>query len=826
MKSRYSLVSLALLIALLASFLPLAGAAIRPVAAATVCDAAQFVADVTVPDGSVFSPGATFKKTWRLKNVGTCTWSTSYSLVYASGEKMGTTLSAALPKAVAPGETVDVSVDMTAPSTAGKFRGNWQLKNASGTLFGIGSSANGVFWVEIVVSSGSTSGTAYNFADKACDAVWTSGAGTLACPGTDGDAKGFVLKQANPKLENGVADTNPGLLVMPQAVNDGFIQGVYPAFRVQSGDKFQTTVSCEGGATSCYVAYRLDYQIGSDAVKTFWSFREKYEGQYYRANIDLSSLAGQDVKFILNVSAYGSPTGDRALWANPIIYRTGSNVTPVPTTPVATTPAPSGCDKAQFVSDVTVPDGTTFNPGATFKKTWRRKNVGTCTWSTSYLLVFSSGEQMGAPSSAAFPVSVAPGQTVDLTLNMTAPSTGGTYRGNWMLKNAAGQVFGIGSSANKPFWVEIKVSGPTATPGTPSVTPTGPTPTGASPTPTQQSGSAYDFVANMCNAKWESGAGVLPCPGTDNDAKGFVLKVDNPKLETGATDTRPGLLTNPQAVTNGYIKGSFPAVRIEKGDHLKTIVNCQYGATGCFVTFRIDYLVGTDTTVQHMWTFGEKYEGQYYEYDKDLSFLAGKDVKFILIATAGTATSGQRALWVGPRITRAASSAVTPSATTAASTATATTDALAGWGTYTNTKYAFKFRTPPGSVNGTIADTQARIYLPFTVGTLLVEKIVDVKVTENATACKLSSPVSASETVTINGTSFLKETGSEGAAGALYEYVAYSAFKPSTTTCVTVNFVLHSNNPGALPTPVPPAFDKAAESTVFTTIINSFAWVP
>jgi hypothetical protein len=807
------------LIALLVSFVPLAGSSVTLASAATACDAAQFIADVTVADGTVFAPNTAFKKTWRLKNVGTCAWTTGYSLVYVSGEKMGLILSVAMPATVAPGQTVDVSVDMTAPATAGKYRGNWQLKNAAGVLFGIGANANGVFWVEIVVSSEGTTGVAYNFAEKVCDAKWTSGAGNLSCPGTVGDAKGFVLKQANPKLENGVADTNPGLLVAPQAVTDGYIRGEYPAFRVQSGDRFQATVSCEGGATSCYVAYRLDYQIGTGTVKSFWSFREKFEGQYFRANLDLSSLAGQDVKFILYLSAYGSPTGDRALWGNPIIYRQGSNITPVPTTP--TTPVPttpvSGCDKAQFIADVTVPDGTTMNPGATFKKTWRLKNVGTCAWTTGYQLVFVSGEQMGAPASNALTNEVKPGQTVDLTLNMTAPSAGGTYKGNWKLKNTSGAQFGVGSSGQTAFWVEIKVSGPTATPGTPSPTATG-------PTPTKQAGVGYDFVAEMCTAKWESGAGVLPCPGTDGDAKGFVLKIDNPKLENGTTDTRPGLLTNPQAVTNGYIKGTYPAFRVQQGDRFKTIVNCQYGATACFVTFRIDYLVGNDTTVQRLWTFGEKHEGQYFEYDKDLSFLAGKDVQFILTVTIGTATAGQRALWVAPRIHRASAGGVTPTVTS--TPVTPTTSPTAGWNTYQNVKYSFTFKFPPGSSIASQSDNVARIFLPITGGTLLTEKFIDLSVTEGANPCVYPGSGGASTSsgnVTINGVTFLKETGSSAGAGNVYEWESYSVVRPNTNACVSIGFVLHSAHAGNFPTP-PPPFDKAAESAVFATIMSTFAW--
>jgi len=818
MKSRISLASAAMLIALLVSFVPLAGATVKT-AAAAYCDAAQFIADVTIPDGSVFTPGATFKKTWRLKNVGTCTWTTAYNLVYISGEKMGSTTAVALPSNVAPGQTVDVSVDMTAPATAAKYRGNWQLKNAAGVLFGIGSTAKGVFWVEIVVSSGGTTGVVYNFADKACDAVWTSGAGTLPCPGTDGDAKGFVLKQANPKLENGVADANPGLLISPQAVNNGFIQAVYPAFRVQSGDSLQTIVSCEYGATSCYVEYRINYQIVNGASGTLspFPFREKYEGQYYRAKVDLSRFAGQDVKFTLYTSAYGSPTGDRALWGNPVIIRQGSNITPVPTTPSPN----SGCDKAEFKGDITVPDGTTFAPAAAFKKTWRLKNIGTCTWTTSYFIVFSSGEQMGGPSSAPFPTSVAPGQTVDLSVNLTAPNAGGTFRGYWGLKNASGEIFGINTGPNKPFfWVEIKVTGPTATPGTPSPTPTG-------PTPTQQTGTAYDFVTNMCSAKWVSGAGVLPCPGTDGDAKGWVLKLNNPQLETGAVDPRPGLLTNPQNTTNGYIQGSYPAFRVQSGDRFQSIVNCQYNATSCYVVFRLDYQIG-DATPKTFWTFGEKYEGKYFFADLDLSSLAGQDVKFTLTVMAGTNAAGDRAVWVGPRIFRAGAS-TSPSATpspTVTPSLTPTGTNTSNWTTYQNTKYAFLFKFPPGSVVSNQSDNAGRVFLPFTVGTLLLEKYIDVKVVEGANPCKYSAAgIVTSGNVTINGITFLKETGSEGAAGNIYDWEAYSAVRPNTNACVSIAFVLHSANAGNYPTP-PPPFDKVAESAIFPTIMSTFAWSP
>jgi hypothetical protein len=112
-------------------------------------------------------------------------------------------------------------------------------------------------------------------------------------------------------------------------------------------------------------------------------------------------------------------------------------------------------DQAAFVSDITVPDYAKMAPGASFDKTWRLKNVGTCTWSTSYTFYFSKGDQMNAPKSTNLPKSVKPGETVDLKITLKSPSTAGTYQGNFMLKNAQGQTFGINGY---PFWVLIVVS--------------------------------------------------------------------------------------------------------------------------------------------------------------------------------------------------------------------------------------------------------------------------------------------------------------------------------------------------------------------------------
>ena len=68
---------------------------------------------------------------------------------------------------------------------------------------------------------------------------------------------------------------------------------------------------------------------------------------------------------------------------------------------------------------------------------------------------------MGAPGEVSFTSgTVAPGQTVDVSVNLTAPATSGTYRGEFRLKASEGQVFGIGANADASFYVQIKaVSG-------------------------------------------------------------------------------------------------------------------------------------------------------------------------------------------------------------------------------------------------------------------------------------------------------------------------------------------------------------------------------
>lgn len=112
-------------------------------AAANECtDIAAFYGDITVPDGTFFYQGDRFTKTWRIKNEGTCTWTTAYRVVHHSGEPMSAALSQVFTSEVPPGGLVNISIDLTAPTRGGPQQSHWWFEDASGQRFGTGITRN------------------------------------------------------------------------------------------------------------------------------------------------------------------------------------------------------------------------------------------------------------------------------------------------------------------------------------------------------------------------------------------------------------------------------------------------------------------------------------------------------------------------------------------------------------------------------------------------------------------------------------------------------------------------------------------------------------
>lgn len=330
------------------------------------CDAVGFVEDVSVSDGSVFGRGADFKKIWRLKNIGTCTWTTSYALVFVNGDLMSGATKVALPTALAPGQVIDLAVNFIAPVQDGHYRGYWKLRNSSGGLFGIGTQADTSFWVDINVKGASYE--LYNFAEKACEADWENNNTSLTCPGNNGASKGFVLSILNPVLEDGTKEDEKALVISPKQTGNGFISGQFPAIKIKNGDHFKAWIGCQHKAFKCNVLFSLHYRSDGQ-LKTLGVWHEVYEGQYYVVDVDLSYLSGESVKFFLNADANGEWQDDEALWFAPRITRQGDAPIVVATNTATSTPTSTSTLTSTATSTATSTLTSTATPTSTATST-------------------------------------------------------------------------------------------------------------------------------------------------------------------------------------------------------------------------------------------------------------------------------------------------------------------------------------------------------------------------------------------------------------------------------------------------------------------------
>ncbi len=258
-----------------------------PLQCCTNCNHAEFIRDVTIPDGSYIAPGGYFTKTWRIRNVSPSTWPLGTKLIFSSGSQMGAPASVNFPYAVAPGKSVDISVSMRAPSTPGSYKGNWMIQTPNGAVFGVGCNGQVPVWVSITTTPVSTC-NCYGYVNCNCgDPCW--GSGTCAS----------------------------------------------------------------------YYPYYPNYPY--------------------------------------------------------------QNVNPKYSQPKWLTRNPYCNNKIRAINDITIPDGTEFDPGTAFRKTWSMKNGGTCVWNEGYSLVFTGGDGMGGVQSVPLPKKVYPGETARISIDLKSP---------------------------------------------------------------------------------------------------------------------------------------------------------------------------------------------------------------------------------------------------------------------------------------------------------------------------------------------------------------------------------------------------------------------
>ncbi len=120
-------------------------------------------------------------------------------------------------------------------------------------------------------------------------------------------------------------------------------------------------------------------------------------------------------------------------------------------------------NSAEFIEDVTVPDGTVMSPGEHFRKVWRLRNTGTCVWDRSYRVVSSGDFHMGGSQFAYLDKRTAPGETADISMNLIAPVIYGSFESEYLLEDGDGNRFGITGTTTKkemPFWLKLSVNDP------------------------------------------------------------------------------------------------------------------------------------------------------------------------------------------------------------------------------------------------------------------------------------------------------------------------------------------------------------------------------
>lgn len=304
---------------------------------------------------------------------------------------------------------------------------------------------------------------------------------------------------------------------------------------------------------------------------------------------------------------------------------------PATAVPPTATAIPIPCNQATFIDDISIPDGTSMTAGTPFVKTWRIRNTGTCTWGTNYVTYFVSGNSMSGAATVAFPNSVRPGETVDISIPLVAPTTIGDFTGSWKFRAPNGDQFGVGTAGGVPVTVVIKVID---------------VPKSKDPN------IVYDFVKNYCSAEWRTNGSFISCPSAAiNYTTGSITRTYTPILETGGKDDEGTIITVPATGGDGFIQGQYPKYLVHVGDHIAGTLLCSYKKTNCSVTFEILAQINGSSTIKSLGTWNKTLDNKVLPINVDISSYDGKEVIFYLKVSSGGNSTDDMAQWMAIRIT-------------------------------------------------------------------------------------------------------------------------------------------------------------------------------
>lgn len=611
-------------------FLPQPEIAATPTLPAQVCtNKAAFVQDVTVPDNSIIAPGRPFEKVWRLRNTGSCTWTTDYALVFTSGHRMGASSPVRLLAEVEPGSAVDLKASLTAPAGYGTYRGHWHLQDGKGQPFGIGESGDKPFWVQIVVGTqgaavdGSWRGEyfvnsqlkgkpTYVRYDALLDFDWAYSAPAVGIPSDK-----FSVRWT------ATAPFDAAIYRFSLLVDDGARLWVDDKMILDSWkDGSVRELTAELGLSKGKHALRLEYYDNTQTarVRLRWS------------KVNDPSFPEWKAEYFSN----------RKLRGEAVLVRNDESI------------------DFQWKRDapaVGVPQDN-FSVRWTDRREFKAGVYRFYAHADDGIRVFIDGKLkldrwFDSDGSTRHSFDIALSGRHRVIVEYYEHTGGAKVEFWWERVNATATPTSTPTATQPPPITDTPTPTPTDTQAPPSEsdTPT-PTPTDtAQPTDIPEPEILYSFTANYCSASWRSSAGPLACPSSMDDPQGSILRADKLNLEDGTSPSKTALILRPEQADFGWVEGAFPAVDIQSGDRFYAVIGCLKDMPACNIGLELTARLPSGGS-QNLGVWAESYDGQIREIDLDLSPLAGQTVSFVLTVYGEKASNQNVAFWLQPAIWR------------------------------------------------------------------------------------------------------------------------------------------------------------------------------
>ncbi len=443
---------------------------------------AVLVADLPLPGGTSVPATGTALKTWRVRNTGDATWGAGYTL---APDRARDGAAVALPL-VRPGATADLAVTFSAPAETGVAHSIWRLRDAAGEPFGPELAID----VRVVAAPGRARPAATNIGDVSVpdgtrlrpgqhfSKTWrlrnsgatTWGEGFTLAPADDNPLDGPAAVPLPPVEPGRTADITIELTApasvgrhraawQPRAA-DGTPFGdiVHVAIAVvrpgaYDNARFEVDVTYPDG-TVVSAGTRIDktWRVRNTGMSAWaagyalvFVAGNPMNGRSRTADsVALpAALPGESVEVAVPLEAPLAPGVHRSAWRarNPEGMLFGDTLYAEIRVPVSSTSGSTAIDDAQLERHVTMPDGSEMRAGAAFRKTWAIRNTGSTTWTADYGLVAVGGEAMGDTRRVATG-RVAPQEVVEVSVDLTAPTTPGRAVGRWRMHNGRGEAFG------------------------------------------------------------------------------------------------------------------------------------------------------------------------------------------------------------------------------------------------------------------------------------------------------------------------------------------------------------------------------------------------